>query len=85
MALGSELELPKVGDIIKVCLPGESPWAICLAVYKSDHTWDGELNNRLFTDRHSYKFGDVVRFSKQTETLKDEDVVVSYWVPAKTG
>lgn len=34
-----------VGDVAKVCLPGEWPWAECVAVH-GDGTWDGKILNQ---------------------------------------
>lgn len=54
----------KIGDIIKVHLPGESPWAQCVAIH-DDGTFNGRIdNNPVALDLHSYKFGDVVRFKE---------------------
>ncbi len=46
MALPGELKEPEVGQWIKVHLPGESPWAECLAVH-ADGTWEGRIDNHL--------------------------------------
>ena len=47
MAKIGELGQAVIGQTIKVHLPGESPWAECLAVY-DDGTWEGRISNRLF-------------------------------------
>ena len=36
----------KVGEYYKVCLPGETPWAECLAVHP-DGSWEGRIDNEL--------------------------------------
>lgn len=38
-----------VGEYYKVNLPGETPWAECLAVHE-DETWGGRIANRLFAE-----------------------------------
>ena len=38
--------IPKIGDFVKVWLPGESPWAECVAV--DGDTWHGRIDNLLF-------------------------------------
>lgn len=35
-----------VGEFYKVFLPGESPWAECVAVHP-DGTWEGRIDNTL--------------------------------------
>ena len=39
----------KVGESVKVWLPGETPWAECVATYP-DGTWEGRIANRLFAE-----------------------------------
>lgn len=46
--LGS-LPNPEVGKMVKVWLPGETPWAECIAVHP-DGTWEGRIANRLFAE-----------------------------------
>lgn len=36
----------KVGDFYKVALPGETPWAECMAVFV-DGSWAGRIDNKL--------------------------------------
>lgn len=36
----------KIGDMVKVYLPGESPWAECVAI-NEDGTWLGRIDNHL--------------------------------------
>jgi hypothetical protein len=49
-----ELGEPTVGEHIKVLLPGETPWAECVAVYP-DGTWDGRIDNRLFYEMSEHE------------------------------
>lgn len=42
--------LPKIGEFVKVSLPGEAPWVECLAV-NEDGTWIGRIDNYLFAQR----------------------------------
>lgn len=37
----------QIGQVIKVSLPGESPWAECVAIH-DDGTWNGRIVNQLF-------------------------------------
>lgn len=46
----SEPRKPVVGAFIKVWLPGETPFAECLAVY-DDGTWQGRIDNHLVAQR----------------------------------
>ena len=81
---------PKVGTEIKVHLPGERPWAECVAVH-SDGTWEGKILNELFAEMsedkrqqvwageplprlHDFHRGDVVRFTRRSDDI---------WVPAE--
>lgn len=41
--------VPAVREMVKVHLPGESPWAECVLVH-GDGTWEGRIDNRLVTD-----------------------------------
>jgi hypothetical protein len=43
------MTMPKIGEFIKVWLPGESPWAECVSV-NHDGTWEGRIANRLFAE-----------------------------------
>jgi hypothetical protein len=68
--------MPEVGDLVKVYLPRETPWAECVAVHP-DGTWDGRADNHLvFTHEHGFCFGDVVRFAPSPETPRCP------WAPA---
>ncbi len=50
-----------VGKTAKVHLPGESPWAECVAVHE-DGTWDGRIVNRLFGEMSEHE---RARFTKR--------------------
>jgi hypothetical protein len=41
--------MPEIGESVKVWLPGETPWAECVAVHP-DGTWEGRIANRLFAE-----------------------------------
>ena len=41
-------EIPKRGDMVKVCLPGETPYAIC--VEEREGSWMGCILNKLFRE-----------------------------------
>mgnify|MGYP001615679143 CR=1 FL=1 len=41
--------MPRIGEFVKVCLPGEAPWAECVVVYE-DGTWQGRIDNHLFAE-----------------------------------
>lgn len=47
-----EYKEPRVGEHIKVFLPGESPWTVCVAVYP-DGSWDGRIDNKLINQMSS--------------------------------
>lgn len=40
---------PKVGEDVKVWLPGEWPWAECVS-QESDGTWHGRILNKTFAE-----------------------------------
>ncbi len=44
-----DLPKPVIGAILKVHLPGESPWAECVAIH-ADGAWEGTILNRLFAE-----------------------------------
>ena len=55
-------EQPEVGDLVKVYLPGKSPWAECVAVH-DDGSWDGRIDNYLCcTSEHGFSVHQVTRF-----------------------
>ncbi len=54
----------KIGDLIKVYLPGESPWAECVSIH-ADGTWSGRIDNNLVSNHHSFKIHQVVKFRRQ--------------------
>lgn len=41
-------ELPKLGECVKVCLPGETPWAEVIAV--NERTFIGKIVNKLYRE-----------------------------------
>lgn len=40
--------IPKIGEIAKIRLPGETPWAIC--VEERENSWMGCIVNKLFRE-----------------------------------
>lgn len=62
MALVGQLPEAKVGESLKVWLPGESPWAECTAIYP-DGSWDGRINNKLIAE---YSDTERARFFKDS-------------------
>ena len=96
-ALG-ELKEPNIGEHIKVLLPGETPWAECVAVYP-DGTWDGRIDNRLFgemSDRERAQFmrsefGHVspvprlhqYKLDDVIRFKRDQTECCEAWIPAK--
>jgi hypothetical protein len=46
--------VPKVGEMVKVWLPGETPWAECLAVLP-DHQWVGRIDNELLAENAGWR------------------------------
>lgn len=53
---------PAIGDIVKVTLPGESPWAECVG-YSDEGGWMGRIDNHLMLGyQHGLEVHDVVRF-----------------------
>ena len=54
----------EVGEIYKVHLDGESPWAECVEV-KSHGAWVGRIDNDLICgDEHGYSYQDLVEFDR---------------------
>lgn len=51
----------KVGDIIKVHLPGEWPSAIITAIHHKTIV-QARLDNHPISDLHDFKYGDVLTF-----------------------
>lgn len=93
MARPGELWGPTLGAAHKVFLPGESPWARCVAIH-DDGTWDGTIENTLFaempeTERqkvwsgdplprlHDYHRGNTIRFRRKRTA--DYEI----WIPAE--
>ena len=71
----------QVGKMVKVSLPGESPWAIVEEIYP-DGRWMGLIcNDLLCGDKHGYEGGDLVLFDKPY--MANRGIMVS--VPAKTN
>jgi hypothetical protein len=87
----------KIGEHIKVHLPGESPWAEVMATYE-DGTWDGRISNRLFGEmsdieraRFTKDHFDTAKALPRLHDYKQDQVVrfcrettadYSIWVPA---
>ena len=61
MAPPGYLPAMMIGSYAKVFLPGESPWAECVAIYE-DGTWDGRIDNRLFAELSEHE---QARFMKR--------------------
>lgn len=53
-------EPPPVGAAVKVWVPGETPWAVCVFVY-ADGTWEGRIDNHLFGSALAAKRLQMVR------------------------
>jgi len=70
---------PSVGEIARVWLIGETPWAECVALLK-DGSWIGVIDNDLVnTSAHGLHYGSVVRFVR-TNSYDD----VWLWMPNMT-
>ena len=68
----------KVGDSMKVVLPGESPWAEVVEVFP-DGRWLGRIDNHLVCgDMHDYCKDDLVLF--EPPYMANRGILVS--VPA---
>jgi hypothetical protein len=93
MAALGQLPEPQIGALLKVWLPGESPWAECVAI-NPDGTWEGTIDNELFAEMpeakrqqvwpggtlprlHNFRRGQTVKFKR--ETSADCEL----WVPAE--
>lgn len=75
MARTGELGDVAIGEMAKVWLPGETPWAECMGT-KPNGTWIGRLDNDLVnTAVHGFKFNDVVTFRREIEGG------IELWVP----
>lgn len=72
----SPLPVPEVGQYLKVFLPGESPWAECVAVH-SDGTWEGRIDNRLVGGLHDFQQGQMVRFKEESGS---DPMGGRYWI-----
>lgn len=91
-------EKPEIGEMIKVFLPGESPWAECVAV-EPDGTWHGRIDNFLIAQSDELRQAIVDRDwgggepLKKLHGFKQNDVVrfkleaiddrLSIWTPAE--
>lgn len=51
----------KIGDSIKVHLPGEAPWAIVTATLEDGRVL-ARIDNETVGGLHGYKYGDVATF-----------------------
>ena len=49
---------PPVGEAAKVWLPGESPWAECVAIH-DDGSWEGRILNRLVAEMGQHEREDL--------------------------
>ena len=89
-------ELPSVGQLVKVHLPGESPWAECLAVMPDDQ-WVGRIDNFLVAQSEELRRQVSVESFGNPEPLpalhnyKKDDVLIlkrlverdyDLWIPA---
>lgn len=52
----------KIGDIVKIRLKGETPWAKLTAI--KDKYMCGTILNTLAGSLHSYKKGDIIKFKE---------------------
>lgn len=52
------------GESIKVHLPGEWPWATVVSKTKDGRVAARLDNTPIFTERHGYRFGDMVTFER---------------------
>jgi hypothetical protein len=43
-------DAPRVGEIVKVSLPGETPWVVVVAI-EADGTWHGRISNVTVAQR----------------------------------
>ena len=82
-----QLPPPVKGGFIKVCLPGETPWAECLEVH-DDGSWIGRIDNKAkmareffgigefrFADHDNFCHNQVVKFSRSSDDEFD------FWAP----
>ena len=61
--------------IVKVSLPGETPWAIVVSVDANHSSFVGKIDNVLYEEKseseplpslHDYKYGDELTFIEQS-------------------
>jgi hypothetical protein len=84
----SSLDGVKVGGWYKVTLPGETPWAECLAVLP-DGSWAGRIDNELVGSASEERRMELAKhfFPAATEPLKKlhdyklNDIVRFAWLP----
>lgn len=87
---------PAIGEVVKVHLPGESPWAECIGK-SADGTWLGVIKNRLVNEMTEFEiarflkreFG-TVKFPPRLHDFKCGDTVrfehdgkFDIWVPTR--
>jgi hypothetical protein len=76
----------KVGELYKVYLPGETPWAECLALHE-DGTWEGRIDNKLIGSMTEAEraavaadmFPGSIGFLPSLHNFKENDVVRFAW------
>jgi hypothetical protein len=59
---------PAIGAMEKVLLPGETPWAKCVAI-EPDGSWHGRIANKLFTEYTDSEREEVAGFGPQLTKL----------------
>lgn len=82
------MEIVKVGDSYKVQLPGETPWAECLAILP-DGSWAGRIDNDLVasgSDEYRLKvaqrfFPEATKPIPKLHDFKLNDIVRFAWNP----
>jgi len=53
-------KIPHPGEARKILLPGETPWAVYIAVH-GNCTWTGRINNRLTTELTQEELDEVAQ------------------------
>ena len=77
---GETAETPKIGEIWKVHLPGEAPWAEVIKVENAD-VWYGRIDNDLIaSDLHRWKCDDIVKFGRDPNFPEFPNA----WIPVET-
>lgn len=83
-AFGQTSETPAIGEYKKILLPGETPWAECVAI-EPDGSWHGRIANKLFTEYDDRTRDEIAGFGPQIDPLprlhnfKQDDVVRLVW------